>query len=282
MTNSTELPTTPPTELIYAANRLLVIEKSRIRRVNAFMALARPALGVAKNTEISKADMESLVMQWIGTDRGVSLSDEVMDHMEKVAVNEIEQAVTGSPFNLFLSERSGMGAKTFGRLWALIGNPLYDAHNDKPRTVGSLFQYCGVGDPTDKRSKGKKLFHNPKVGPRLHNIAEPCIKLNGEPDKKGRKRARSLYRDVYDEAKEQVANRVHTMPCAQCGSQSAKQKDEQRKADEAFGGAVRLKNDVPAEAGIPWKPGHKHGHAMRMVKRAILRDIYNFSDEVTA
>lgn len=57
---------------------------------------------------------------------------------------------------------------------------------------------------------------------------------------------RSIYRDVYDEARERYADRIHDDECPPCH----------------------------AKAGDPWRDGHKNGAALRFVGKAILKDLW--------
>lgn len=265
---------TAPCEVLRdAANRLAHVESERIRRVNTFMSIARRELGVTSNKEITQDDLDRLLATWCGGDRGLTLTDPLLDDIEKQATKTIESEVKDGPYREFVDERLGLGYKSFGRLLAVVGDPIYLTNGD-PRTVGQLFQYSGVGDPEDKRSKGKKLRHNVKVGPRLHNIAETVgVKANGKPH----------YRVVYDEEKARKEGAVHTIPCSQCGSKSAEKQKEQKELDELLGaGAVRVKNDVKASVGTPWRPGHINGHGLRMVKREFLRDLWEEAHDLVS
>ncbi len=102
------------------------------------------------------------------------------------------------------------------------------------RTVGQLWAYCGHGDPTRKRRKGATQDEamasgSPDAKTLVHLMAECCMKAGGP------------YREVYDLAKIQYADRV-----------------------EASG----------KHEGKPWSDGHKHNAALRKVGKEILRDLW--------
>ena len=82
-------------------------------------------------------------------------------------------------------------------------------------------------------------------------IAEKCTTFNGKPDKNGRPRALSPYRAVYDDGRAKYAESVHDVACRQCGSKGK-----------------------PAPVGSELRDGHKHARAMRLVMKAILRDLW--------
>jgi hypothetical protein len=260
----------PPIKVVNAADRLTVIERTRIRRGNGFAALMRRGAGVRSNADITPEVRKQLLDAMTGVDYAIDpAQDPFYDAMEKQAIKELEKAVKDSPYKDFLDERNGVAAKSFGRLWALIGDPIHLPNGDD-RSVGQLFQYSGVGNP-EKREAGKKIHYNPKIGPRLHVIAENAgVKVKG-----------AYYRDVYDAAKLDAQGRLHSIPCAQCGSKSAEQKAAQAEMDKIHGdGVVRLKNDKHAEVGDPWRPGHIDGHAKRIVKREFLRDVWEYTQDL--
>ncbi len=122
----------------------------------------------------------------------------------------------------------GLGEHTMGRLLGEIGEPgiAFPAHwEENPealwakegkrsiifeepfsRGVRQLWAYCGFGDPERRRRKGMAQedalgLGNPLAKTLAWNIAADCIKLNGVPDKNGRRRARSPYRVYYEQTK---------------------------------------------------------------------------------
>jgi hypothetical protein len=86
---------------------------------------------------------------------------------------------------------------------------------------------------------------------RVYLIAEACIKFDGKPDKNDRPRPLSPYRAVYDTGRAKYAGAVHPAPCRRCGPSGS-----------------------PAAAGTPLSPGHQHARALRLVMKAILRDLW--------
>lgn len=124
------------------------------------------------------------------------------------------------------------------------------------RSVSQLWSYCGLGDPARKRRSGMSAEEAAATGsPRLKSlmflIAESCVKQNGVEDKNGRRRARSPYRGLYEEARTRYADRVHAAPCHRCGPSGR-----------------------PAPAGSPWSGKHQQAAALRIVAKRILRDLW--------
>ena len=59
------------------------------------------------------------------------------------------------------------------------------------------------------------------------------------------------YRDVYVSAREAADGRLHTAECVRCGPSGR-----------------------PARPGSPWSNGHAHAHALRIVGKELLRDMW--------
>ncbi len=107
-------------------------------------------------------------------------------------------------------------------------------------------------DPTDndahsrsvgvaaKRRRGQRANWNAEAKSRAYLIAESCMK-----------NTRSPYRAVYDAGRAKYADAVHPVECPQCGPRGK-----------------------PAPAGSPLSLGHQHARALRLVAKAVLRDLW--------
>lgn len=148
------------------------------------------------------------------------------------------------------------------RLLAVIGDPyLREIYNEdglitgyQPRTVPQLWSYCGYRTNNGvavKRQRGQQANWSTGAKTRAYLIAEACIKLNGEPDKNGKSRTRSPYRNVYDLRKEATDGKTHVAQCVRCGP-----------------------SGHPAEAGTPWSDGHRHADALRVTAKTFLEDLW--------
>lgn len=178
--------------------------------------------------------------------------------VEKGVEKTLVVQVRKHPLYAWVERTGGIGEKTAARLLGVLGDPYWHSGVDadekprnRPRTVGELFAYCGLHGPNGRRRRGQMANWNAEAKVRLHLMAENCMKMTGEPDKNGRARGRSPFRDVYDAARVRYANKVHTEVCAGCGP-----------------------SGKPAEVGSPWSDKHKHNGAMRIVKREILRALW--------
>lgn len=213
--------------------------------------------------------------------------------LEHGAELEVKRALRKHPLGPWVKATVGIGEKQGARLLAAIGDPAWNHAEQRPRRgPAELWAYCGlhvinpgqspddaqaaragdpsgqgphdahdhlaagVGHPGDqpasdahedrvsgvapKRARGTKANWNATAKMRAHLVAESCIK-----------QATSPYRAVYDTGRAKHANAVHAYPCAQCGPKGK-----------------------PAQPGAPLSAGHQHARALRLVSKAILRDLF--------
>lgn len=86
-----------------------------------------------------------------------------------------------------------------------------------------------------RRRRGERVNWSTKAKTRAYLIAESCIKQRTSP-----------YRSVYEQGRAKYEESVHPADCARCH----------------------------AKAGDPLRPGHQHARAMRLVMKAVLRDLW--------
>lgn len=199
---------------------------------------------------------------WVEDDPRLDSLQRTLDSIqeaEKRAVSELEKHMRTSAFGPFLEESVGIAAKGLGRLLGATGDPYVHPaqYNDgelvepeRPRKVSELWSYCGWV-PFRKRQKGQLANWSVEGKMRSFIIAEAAIKLTGEPDKNGKTRARSPYRDVYDRRKAHTEGRVHSVECPPCGPKGS-----------------------PAQPGDPWSDKHRHIDAVRIVAKELLKDLW--------
>lgn len=190
--------------------------------------------------------------------------------LEHGAELELKRALRTHPLGPWVKATIGVGEKQGARLLAAIGDPA-----DR-RTVSQLWAYCGYhvlpvghstcdtqsesadGDPSSdigqtsgetqtrfvgvapSRNRGQKANWNATAKMRAFLVAESCIKQRTSP-----------YRSVYDAGREKYAESVHPTACRRCGP-----------------------SGHPAAEGSPLSDGHKHARALRLVSKAILRDLW--------
>jgi len=156
------------------------------------------------------------------------LIDAQLEHikaMERAATLALKHAVREHPLADWIKSTHGISEKGVGRLLAAIGEPAYNAAEDRPRRgPAELWAYCGYA-PGQKRRRGQKSNWNAEAKMRAYVVAETVVKVGGP------------YREVYDQARASWADRDTS-------------------------------------------DGHKHNHALRLVAKAILRDIFVRSIEV--
>lgn len=205
---------------------------------------------------------------------------EGLKKLEHATVLDLQRAMRRHPLGAWQKRQIGVGEKQLARLLAAIGDPYWNTLHNRPRTVSELWAYCGLhtlpvlghvsidtqtlatenGDQlagrtpdhcsrdtqgfpvrgAARRRKGQRANWSTEAKTRAYLIAESCTK-----------QARSPYREVYDKRRAATADKIHDRPCPQCNGAG--------------------KTDLIAS---PWRPGHQHADALRIVSKAILRDLW--------
>lgn len=165
-------------------------------------------------------------------------------------------------------ETRGIGEHLLAMLLGYVGHPrvAFPQHwegtgserhlvDDEPfiRTIGQLWQYCGSGKP-GRRERGMTAeeamwLGNPAAKKTAYLLAAACLKSKGHGG--------SRYSNMYDLVKARDAEKVHTEDCVRCGPSGR-----------------------PALTGSPWSKAHLHNHALRLVRKEILRDLWLVADDV--
>lgn len=167
---------------------------------------------------------------------------QTLDFLDKQMAKALAKQLRTHPLHPWVKRQNGLGDKTVARLLATLHDPYWNDLHDRPRTIGELFAFCGVAGPGQRRTRGQRSNWSPDARKRLWIMTGPIIRGNGP------------YRAVYDAGRVKYAEKTHTAACAQCGAKGK-----------------------PAEAGTPWRDGHKHAGAIRLVMREILRDLWTES-----
>lgn len=120
--------------------------------------------------------------------RMIDVSDSVKE-TESKAIKALEKAVKDYPLYDWLTLQKGVGAKTFGRLIGVIGDPFYHYRDNRVRVFGELVSYCGLKSVpvTDEKTgevvwqasrfrRGQKVSYSPEALKRLHVIEEGLLK----------------------------------------------------------------------------------------------------------
>lgn len=128
---------------------------------------------------------------------------EAMKQLEDEAAAVLAKNLEAHPLWPWIKSQKGVGAKQGARLLAAIGDP------SARRSPGQLWAYCGfhvVDGERPRRARGQRSNWNGEAKKRAWLIASKCVEFDGRPDKNGRARARSPYRDVYDGRRARTAS----------------------------------------------------------------------------
>lgn len=206
--------------------------------------------------------------QHLPTDHPVAISSAgivgdikvIEDQFVKLLAKEVKR----SPLGPWIKSQHGLGEKTIARLLGAIGDPYWNDLHGRPRTVSELWSFCGYR-PGTRRAKGDQLRYSPDAKMRAHVVIEPIIKLITKPcySVKGDKNEYlyavhsedectcSPYRVLYDQARDKYRDTLHPEDCSRCGPKGH-----------------------PAKAGSPRSAKHQHAMACRVVKKAILKELW--------
>lgn len=210
--------------------------------------------------------------------------------LETAMAKALAKQLKSHPLHPWIKAQCGLGDKQVARLLAAIRDPYWNDLHGRPRTVSELWAFCGlhvlpvghlsIGDQTrhasgakpaadqmpfgtqtsdvggskdsdtdqtrleaqssnvgvaPRRKRGQKANWSTDAKTRIYLIAESCMKNRNSP-----------YRKVYDDGRAKYAESVHAVACAPCA----------------------------ALPGAPLRDGHKHARAMRLVMKAVLRDLW--------
>lgn len=126
------------------------------------------------------------------------LIDVQLEHlrlMENAATLSLKHAVRAHPLADWIKDTVGISEKGIGRLLGALGDPTYNAAEDRPRRgPAELWAYCGYA-PGQKRKRGQKSNWNAEAKMRAYLVAEAAMKTGGP------------YRAVYDAARASWAGR---------------------------------------------------------------------------
>lgn len=243
-------------------------------RADALLLLYADALDDLERVRIATENRARSLAQVKGMDgtpeearlRGLCDALRALEHSAEL---ELKRALRAHPLGPWVKRTVGVGEKQGARLLAAIGDPA------ERRTVSQLWAYCGyhvlnpshstpgtqravagvhplhpdhllygtqapVAGVAPSRRRGQKANWNTVAKTRAFLVAESCIK-----------KAASPYRAVYDQGRAKYADAVHHHDCVRCGP-----------------------TGKPAPTGSPLSAGHQHARALRLVAKAILRDLW--------
>lgn len=229
--------------LILAAQALDDLEGTRIANENRLRSL-RDVYGLAGSSQEAEA-------------AGLVDGLKALEHQAELS---LKRALRRHPLGPWVKRTVGVGEKQGARLLAAVGDPYWHPLHERPRLVSELWAYCGYhvlragGDTTQwssethvatagvapARARGQRANWNADAKSRVWLISCSCIKQTSSP-----------YRPIYDDGREKYADAVHQVECRRCGP-----------------------SGHPAAIGTPISAGHQHARALRLVSKAILRDLW--------
>ncbi|MCH8146626.1 MAG: hypothetical protein IH987_01335 [Planctomycetes bacterium] len=184
---------------------------------------------------------------------------------------ECKNICQGEPVYEFVMSTIGLSEACF--VFLGCAPPMIEFGN-----VAKAWKYCGLA-PGQKKEKGKKAGFSPRLKSHaIARLAKPCMKMNGGRDKNGKKLPLSPYRPIYDMRRERT---MFTHPpmrevegeCEYCDEARAYTK-KLRASKNFERERTTVAKDCSAFNGIHWTDGHRDADAMRVMAKAIVRDLW--------
>lgn len=178
--------------------------------------------------------------------------------LEHQAVLNLARQLRAHPLGAWIKAQVGIGAKQGARLLAAIGDPYWNTLYDRPRTVSELWAYCGLhvlpasqtaADLQTAFADGAQISHPD------HPFADAQNGLVGVAAKR-RKGQRANWSTTAKMRAYLVAS-----SCIKKAASPYRPVYDQRRAHTAV-------------THPEWTPGHSHNDALRVVSKAILRDLW--------
>jgi hypothetical protein len=124
--------------LTIAAEQIFDLEKARIAAQNRYRALTRSEADADGEVRGYGLDAESVEVR-----RLAALIDG-LTALEHQADLNLCRLMRAHPLGAWQKRTIGVGEKQLARLLGVIGDPYWNARDDRPRTVSQLWAYCGL------------------------------------------------------------------------------------------------------------------------------------------
>lgn len=186
-----------------------------------------------------------------------------LEDLEKAAVRELQKAMRRHPLGAWVDSTIGVGLKQAARLLAAIGDPYWNTLHNRPRTVSELWAYCGL-----HTLPGQGIIDTPST-----HTGE-----GGDPDQRQRDTQQSAVRVAARRRKGQKANwssdakmRAYLIAesCVKNRRSPYRAVYDDRREDTAV-------------THPEWTPGHSHNDALRIVSKAVLKDLWRAARDARA
>lgn len=151
-------------------------------------------------------------------------------------------------------------------------NPAYGDGSPYSYGLRQLWRFCGCGDPEDKPRKGmtqEELLRGGKrrsVYPVLYTFATGVVRGTTRSEKVRNSHYYRVFTDALATAR--AEGKTHRTQCQN-------HKAPPLRPD----GCGTVAHPEWGEPGSPWRPGHYQGHALRMVSKQFLADLYDIWGE---
>lgn len=188
-----------------------------------------------------------------GLDRGFGLDEshrdvarvaalvETLCKSEHQATLDLNRKMRAHPLGAWVAVSPGVGEKQAARLLAALGDPAWNNATGTWASLRELWSFAGYGDAAAQvRRRGQRNTWNADAKMRTYLMAVSCVKVGRGP-----------YRAVYDEGRARYDQAVHESECKRCGPAGH-----------------------PAQPGSALSAGHQHARAIRLVCKALLRDLW--------
>lgn len=211
---------------------------------------------------------------------------------EHDAERNLTRALRAHPLGPWVKAQKGIGEKQGARLLGVLGDPYVrpvmktaDGRIEpmRARTVSELWAYSGLhviegetGGRAPRREKGQRANWSGAAKVKAILVAVSCKKQRdaacGELQKETPYAHEpdcgcSPYRLVYERARANVADRVHHAEC----------RNRSRITPNGCGTREHPEWGAP---GSPWRPGHQEQHAVRVVAKEILKDLWREAQRI--
>lgn len=188
-----------------------------------------------------------------------------LEDAEHQATLNLARVMRHHPLGEWVKNSKGVGEKQAARLLASIGDPYWNDLHNRPRRLRELYAFCGMsvvgaaaqstcesqwsasGGAAPTKQRGEQVTWNPDARMRLWLIASKTVMVgHGGP-----------YRAIYDEGRLKYADAVHAEECKRCGPKGK-----------------------PAQPDSPLSAAHQHARAIRLIAKAILRDLWTAAKNI--
>lgn len=245
--------------LICLAENLTDIESARISMANRHRQLAELDAG--------QADIRRLAALIEG-----------LEQLEHVAVLDLQRAMRAHPLGPWVKRSKGVGEKQAARLLASIGNPYWNSLHQRPRRgPAELWAYCGYHVISPDGQSGAAAHPRPAVGGPLLPASQSTDDAQRGPAG-GQSSATPSHQVGPDALATPVAGVAPKRRKGQRANWNSTARTRAYLVAESCmksrEGTYRPDYDKGRSkySGLP--DGHAHNRALRLVAKAVLRDIF--------